>query len=167
MLKKRKACPQILILIDIMMLLLFVYITQPQAQVNSTIHIEYSDGIITGSQIILKNKQGESIAYFIKNKQFKQTSKIHQLTFNGVKCPKEICQQYIQYPTSYEAAHLYFPNQVMASAYQLFHRYCTKTTCNGNIYINAGTGNSFICAKDGYYKYSLKNKLVKGQQCTY
>ena len=149
------------------MLLLFVYITQPQEQVNSTIYINYNNGIIAGSQIILKSKQGESIAYFIKNKQFKQTSKIPQLTFNGVKCPKEICQKYIHYPTSYEAAHLYFPNQVMVSAYQLFHRYCKKTTCNGNIYINAGTGNSFICTKEGYFQYTLKNQLIKGKKCIY
>ena len=170
----QKRQPQILIIIDIMTLLVFMYITSPHSINTNKVISDTSKGFIDGTKFYIRNNNNETLVAFEKKIGVIQPSESNKGTGNfvGIKCSKNSkCANNINlsYEGDYDYIGIYPPDSIMQKAYGFFFYKCTEVNCNGNIYIDYGTGEAYICSQnDGYFKYmdSVTNTMENYTSCS-
>lgn len=161
-----------MILIDIMMLIIFAYIKLQDTAIDSKFYVDYSKGFAEGTRFSLKDERHNTIKNF--KMEYGKLIEIEQEDigsyFNSMRCGKgSKCSKKIAYSGDYYYAKIYFPDKVMVKAYSLLNVYCKQFNCDGNIYINSGHDEAFICSRDKkrfVYINSFQGKLEIAEKCS-
>lgn len=175
-----KRCAPVIVFLDIVIVLLFIYITLPHEQfrdegfslapifessfINNVIISEYNEG----------NPMDPSSMWIVKDNNIQKQGKKPEVKFSGYKCLgrcKDILDSFrILKPEKKYA--VYLPEKNMLLAYSLWDNFCngqsTQIICNNNIRINASTGEIYLCDINNLkFVFSNKrNKLITlGDKC--
>lgn len=149
----KKSAPFILLL-DIMTLLMFMYMSMPHETDFIRLNVKFSSGIIDGSILETKSSSNKLIRQqIIKNGNLynDDDAKNKSFLFKGIECTKNsACSDYLNLQ-HYNNEHYYvfFPDDKMKIALALRYSFCKNYDCDGNIYFDANTGDSFICSSNG------------------
>lgn len=153
-----KKAPPFIILLDIMTLLMFMYMSMPHEKDTIKLKINYSDGIIDGT--VLEARDNLNNVAYKKVIRYGQLSDIANETqsffFKSVACKKNsTCAKVLNldFSSGKYKYFLFFPDEKIKIALALRYSFCNDYNCDGNIYLNAATGISFICSDDGKSKY--------------
>lgn len=148
----KKSAPFILLL-DIMTLLMFMYMSMPHETDFIRLNVNFSSGIIDGSILETRSVSNEVIQQqIIKNGNLYDTdTKEKSFLFKGIECiNNSACSKYLGLNYSNNKHYyVFFPDDKMKIALALRYSFCNDYSCDGNIYFNAHTGTSFICSSTG------------------
>ena len=167
--KKTKKHPPILMLIDIMMLIVFMYITSPVGDIKSDLYINFEDGIIDGSIVEKKHTDTDDVIYYrITNELLTEISLDKSEIAEKISCASSACLSIVQriYDRNYEFW-ITLPKSIMDSGNSLIYKMCKQTKCNGVLYLHAKSGKSSICGQNSHYYSMQKNNLLKGKKCQF
>lgn len=152
----KKSIP-IIVILDVLVLLLFAYISMPHKNKEISFFIDFDSRIMDGAFVEVISK-GSSKYYLIKNNKLKDNPTNNPINswYAGFKCSLgSSCSKILGFEQrgDLDEYHIIFPDdKVMTPAFALWHNYCEQEKCNGGIYINASNGKVFICNSDGFLK---------------
>ena len=167
--RKSKKSPPVLILIDIMMLIVFMYISSPSGDIKSDIYIDFSNGLSNETVIQKANTiNGESIYYSIENENITPLISYTENYYDKVSCESKSCLKIIDDIRNEDHEYwIILPKSVMESGNSLIQTTCKRKNCNGILYIHAKSGVTSICANDNHYYFLEKSIMKKGKDCKY
>lgn len=167
----KKSIP-IIVVFDILVLLLFAYISMPHKNKELVFFIEFKNGIMDGA-FVQEAKDSGVKNYIIKHGELKEVNESIKSWFHGFDCGiNSLCSRVLNIEnrdmgTDYS---IFFPDsRVMMPALALWYNFCANEKCNGAIYIDASDGRSFLCGADGFYKYydSYEKDIISTKQCEF
>lgn len=176
MYKKSKRCAPIIVFLDIVIVLLFVYIILPR-QTGFNLEPIYEKGLANGTVVIeyLNNSANPLSIWSVKNNIIENKEK-NKTKYSGYVCKNKclnILKSDLKININSDSNYaIYIPQKVMTEAYSMWDSFCTGKNeyidCNNEIRINASTGEVYLCSKDRkkYFHSEKENKLVTfGEEC--
>lgn len=161
---------QIFILIDLMMLMVFMLMSQPTSDLVGDIMVDDSNGYVAGTKISLHDEFGYRIGAFLSLGNALRPIDESELTshLNGFDCTDGPCIDHLPKDLHFSQARIYLPDEVMTLAYSMISTFCRELQCDRNIYIRADTGEVLLCSEkhQRFFSYDkLDGSLLEDEPC--
>lgn len=174
--KRSKRCAPIIVFLDIVIVLLFVYIILPREE-GFNMKLSYGTGLADGIEIIEYFDGPTNPEHIWKVKNNRPTSIESTLSrFAGYGCENKclnILKKNLHLNISSKNKYaIYLPEKLMSKAYSLWDNFCAAKNpdieCNNQIIIDVSISEVYLCSKTKkkYFYSNYDDKLITlDEQC--
>lgn len=161
--------PQIIVLLDIMILLVFALISVPHPETGLRYKLFADDGFLDGFLIVQGDLDRPEDAWVVEQARLRRISVIGlTVPRGGIRCEDgaECLGSLFVGEQQGKALTFYPPPAVMSSLEKLYFQACAGS-CDGEILLHTGTGEAVMCGSDEHLWRAVPGGEVKRmpQEC--